>query len=74
MHMIEKSGRLINMSSVDDAPPLQFVYWTNAAYASVVLDFAQFPSLDERGKLDFVLLLACQVCADHTEPAGGSAR
>ena len=70
MHRTEKDGRLMNISSIADAPPLQFAYATNPAYASVVLHFAQFSSLDERGKLDLVLLTACHVCSGHTEPRG----
>ena len=71
MHRTEKDGRLMDISSVSGTPPLQFAYATNPAYASVVVDFAQFSSLDERGKLDLVLLTACHVCSGHTEPGGG---
>ena len=38
---------------------------------SVQLDFAQYAGLDERGRLDLVLMVACRVCADHTVPQGG---
>lgn len=68
----EQAGRTVNVSSVnsaplDDAPLLHLVYSTIPAFHEVAIDFAQYSGLDERSKLDLVLLLACQVCQDHTE-------
>ena len=58
----------VTLPSLDDAPPLQFKKVTDPGFMTVQLDFAQYASLDERGKLDLVLMVACRVCANHTEP------
>ena len=70
-YMSEKAGRLVNLTSIDGAPPLKFASYGNPAFTTVVLDFAEYSSLDESSKLDLVLLVACRVCADHTTPGGG---
>ena len=74
MCQLEKAGRLVNLSSVDGAPgyaPLMFMQVFNEAMRYVVVDFGKYPVLDERSKLDLVLLLACHHCADHCDSEGG---
>ena len=64
----------MTLPSLDGAPPLQFKQVNNLAFMTVQLDFAQYASLDERGKLDLVLMVACRVCSDHTDRTFASNR
>jgi hypothetical protein len=56
------------------APSLKITKPTDPAFTTVEVDFAKYPGLDERAKLDLVLMVACYVCTQHTEPQGGGPR
>jgi hypothetical protein len=56
------------------APSLKMTQPTIPAFTTVEVDFAKYASLDERARLDLVLMVACYVCTQHTEPQGTGPR
>ena len=66
------SGKL-DFPSVDGAPApsLKITEPTLPGLTTATVDFAKYAGLDERAKLDLVLMVACHVCGQHTEPQSG---
>jgi len=75
MCQLEKTGRLVYLSSLDGSPVgnVMFMNVLNEIFAYIVLDLAKYSNLDARSKLDLVLLVACHVAADYCDFRGGGA-
>eukprot|EP00966_Prymnesium_polylepis_P055293 1278590-Prymnesium_polylepis.1 len=72
----ERISGVMTLPSVEGAPApsLKITQPTIPAFTTVEIDFAKYAGLDERAKLDLVLMVACYVCTQHTEPQGAGPR
>tara|TARA_B110001452_G_C15153637_1_gene401477 strand:- start:137 stop:937 length:801 start_codon:yes stop_codon:yes gene_type:complete len=67
----DKISGVMKLPSVEGAPSLKITQPTDAYLTTVEVDFAKYAGLDERAKLDLVLMVACYVCTQHTEEGSG---
>ena len=72
----ENISGVMTLPSVEPAPApsLKITKPTIPAFTTIEVDFAKYAGLDERAKLDLVLMVACYVCTQHTEPQGSGPR